>query len=417
MKTRTLIILLATAALAAVQPGGTAAQASPGAAATPPPALAAEEALFMDAARHAWGFVDRMYVPSTGLVRPLEEYPYATIWDIASGLAALYSAHELGLLPRDEYDRRMSTALRTLQTVPLYDGAIFSKVYSAVDASMTGHGDRPTTVGTGWSAIDVGRLLVWLRIVADGHPQYRGEVEKVVARIDFDRLVREGVLRGTTVPRSGRKVEYQEGRIGYEQYAAEGVALWGHRAERALDFAAHGREREVLGHALLADTRGEDRLTSDPFVLMGLELGWTTPDWRGLAWRLLAVQEERFRRTGRVTIVNEDANPTPPYYFYYYSVLAGDREFAVDAQGAKSPLDGPRTVSTKAAFGWHALLPGPYTHRAVQAVQPARTASGWGAGVDEAGGGGVGSENVNTAAVILEAALYASRGRPLLTRP
>lgn len=416
MNTRTLIAAVLLTAGLAPPCAEASAQARRGAEGAPPAALAAEQALFVDAAKHAWGFIDRMYVPATGLVRPLEEYPYATIWDIASGLAALYSARELELLPQEEYDRRMSTALRTLQAVPLYDDALFSKVYSATDASMTGHGDRPTTVGTGWSAIDMGRLLVWLRIVADGHPQHRADAEKVVARVDFDRLVRDGLLRGTTVPAHGRGLEYQEGRIGYEQYAAEGVALWGHRAERALDFAAHGREREVLGQPLLADTRGEDRLTSEPFVMMGLELGWTTPQWRGLAWRLLAAQEERFRQTGRVTIVSEDANPTPPYYFYYYSVLAGGREFAVDAQGAKAPLDGPRTVSTKAAFAWHALLPGPYTYRAVQTVQPARTSDGWGAGVDEATGRGVGSENVNTAAIILEAALYVTRGRPFLTR-
>ena len=73
-------------------------------------------------------------------------------------------------------------------------------------------------------------------------------------RLDYGRLVRDGYLRGESVLR-GRVVGYQEGCIGYEQYAANGFALWGQRVERALDLLANARAAETLGVGLLADAR------------------------------------------------------------------------------------------------------------------------------------------------------------------
>src|SRR3954469_11842059 len=84
-----------------------------------PERRAAEDTLFHDAAAAAWAFADRNYLPRTGLICPFDGYAIATMWDIASGLAAMYSAEELGLLPRAEYDKRMSLALHTLETIPL----------------------------------------------------------------------------------------------------------------------------------------------------------------------------------------------------------------------------------------------------------------------------------------------------------
>jgi hypothetical protein len=65
-----------------------------------------------------------------------------------------------------------------------------------------------------------------------------------------------------------------------------------------------------MGVPLVADRRGHDHLTSEPFVLHGLELGWTPP-LRELSMRMLEVQRERFKRTKQVTMVSEDAIPPP----------------------------------------------------------------------------------------------------------
>ena len=389
----------------------------------PPPApvfardtFADETEQFMAASRAAWGYVDRQYQPATGLVNSVTAYPYATMWDVASGLAATYCAHELGLLADDEYHRRMGRALGTLNEMRMFDDVAYNKNYSTTNAAIAGRDDRDrrtTQRGYGWSATDMGRLLLWLRIIHQAQPRYAPRIDSIVARVDFPRLVADGYLWGETVNRGGRTTRYTEGRIPYEQYAAAGFALWGHRAELALRLAENSMPVTVMEVPLVADRRGYDHMTSEPFVLSGLETGWT-PEMRDLALRMLAVQRERFQRTGQVTIVSEDAIPRAPHYFYYYSVNLRGRWFSVSAQNANQRLSGPRWVSTKAAYGWHALLPSDYTMRGVRAVAAAHTAQGWGSGVYEQTGRPTGGENINTAAVILEAALVRRTGKPLL---
>jgi hypothetical protein len=380
----------------------------------PAPEAAGEIVVFVEAAPPAWSFVDRNYQHATGLVRAHDTYAFVTVWDIGSGLAALFAAHELGLLPRDEYDVRMSRALHTLQELPLFDGAAFNKLYDATTGAMVGRDEQPSERGYGWSALDMGRLLVWLKIVGENHPQHAAAAEQVVGRLDLARLVQDGYLWGEDLsPRRGVERRHQEGRIGYEQYAAAGFELWGHRAERAADIHANAQPVTVLGVELWGDRRGDDRLTSEPFLMMGLELGWWDPAWREQAERMLAAQQERFRQTGQITIVSEDALPDPPNYFYYYALYHNGEAFAIDVQGTP-PADPPRWVSAKAAYGWHALFPSGYTRQAVEAVQPARSAEGWNAGVYEGSGRATGVNSINTAALILEAALYAHRGRALL---
>ncbi|HET7233303.1 MAG TPA: DUF3131 domain-containing protein [Longimicrobium sp.] len=371
--------------------------------------------VFMNAARTAWTYVDQQYNPQTGLVNSVVNYKYATVWDIGSTLLALYSANQLGLLSDGDYDQRMRRALQTLTETRLFDNGAFNKNYHTESGRIAGRPgqESATADGYGWSAIDVGRLLLALKIIAANQPQYAAQAQAVAQRVDFGRTVQGGYLRGEDLsPGRGRQRAYQEGRLGYEQYAALGYAAWGHPADKALSVRENARPVNVLGVPVYADRRGNDLLTSEPFVMYGLEAGWT-PEVRDIAWRVLAAQEARYRQTGSVTIVNEDALNGPPY-FLYYSVLGDGKEFLVAPPDGAPPGPTPRTVSTKGAYGWHALLPSGYTWLAVQKVEGARTSKGWGAGVFEESGRISGGENVNTAAVILEAALYAQRGCPLI---
>jgi hypothetical protein len=146
---------------------------------------------------------------------------------------------------------------------------------------------------------------------------------------------------------------------------------------------------------------------------MGLELGWDRETER-LARQLLAAQEERYRKTGRVTIVAEDAVSVPPHFFYYYCAYSKNKDFAIDVQNPRAAVENPRWVSSKAAFAWRVLLPSAYTELALKTVVPARTLNGWSSGVYETSGKSTGTLNINTAAVILTAALVHATGAPLL---
>ena len=400
-----------------------AAQARTGQRPPPPPPVPGvildERDLFMSAARTAWAFVERNYISSTGLVRAHDSYRFVTIWDIGSLLGATYSAHGLGLIDDTEYHRRTQRVLATLASMPLFDGAAYNKFYDAQTGRMTDRDLKASNRGVGWSAIDLGRLLVWLRIVGVNHPQHMPQATAIVNRLNMARLIRDGYLQGEDIgPKSGERRAYQEAKMGYEQYAAAGFALWGFRAANALDARINALPVSVLGVSLFADKRGSERITSEPYIMMGLETGWYSPELRTQAWRVLAAQEARYRSTGTITMASEDALPDRPYYFYYYNIYRQGRSFAVSGATGLGWVESPRWISTKAAFAWHALLPSPYTLIAVQAVRPAGVAGrGWGAGVYERTLQSTGVPGINTEAIVLEAALYHLRGAPFLSVP
>src|SRR5207237_8306261 len=171
----------------------------------------------------------------------------------------------------------------------------------------------------GWSATDLGRFLVWMKIIAVNEPQFAVDINQIVKRMNLARIIEDGYLVGEEFGKDGQLARYQEGRIGYEQYAALGFALWGFPANKALSLKENTKPVKVLGVPLLGDKRGDDRLTSEPFILTGLELGWS-PDMKQLATNLLRAQEQRYEQTKQITAVSEDAIRIPPYFFYYYSV-------------------------------------------------------------------------------------------------
>jgi hypothetical protein len=372
----------------------------------------AEDTAFFDqGAREAWQFVDSHLLRSTGFVAPVRDYSYATMWDIGSMLAAMYCAHALGLIDDRMYTARMRPMLRTLATLNLYDNEIFGRSYDARTGAMVRR-QRTNERVVGWSATDIGRLLVWLRIVATD-PALAREATAVANRLNFRRLVKDGYIWGDNLDEHGRAVEYPEGRIGYEQYAAEGFALWGHRAEKALDVMANATPITVGGQTLVADLRRWDRLTNEPFLLMGLELGWNR-EVESLARRMLLAQEARYRQTGRLTIAGEDAIAEPPHYFYYYCVYANGKQFGIDVQDRRAAVDGPRWVSAKSAFALHALMPTRYSRAALAQLRAAHDAGGWSSGVYEATGASTATPNINTSAVLLTAALVQRFGEPVL---
>lgn len=373
-----------------------------------------EVAFFDDAARVAWRQFSELWQANTGLAAATRDYKKLTPWDLASVIGATYSAHRLGLIGDAQYEQMLGTTLRTLKKLPLYRGAVFHKMYLANTGQMVGRNGSASSTGYGWSATDLGRLLIWLRIVAETEPRFRADAQRIARRIDFKETVANGYMYGGLLGSKGQLWKFQEGRIGYEQYAAQGYDYWGAAVENALDINKHAQPTTVLGVPLLADARGLDRLNSEPFILMGIELGFS-PGMEALARNVLAAQKARFEQTGKLTMVSEDAVSIPPYYFYYYCVLCNGRAFTVDVAETGKHLDEPRWVSTKASFGYHALMGTEYTKRVLEKVAAAKTTAGWSSGIFEKSLQPTRTYDINTAAIVLEAALYRKLGRPLIT--
>ena len=383
----------------------------------PVPVAATEvDRVFNDAARAAWAQVDANYHASTGLVNAQTTWSYPTAWDIASALAAFYSARGLGLITDEEYKNRASKLLATMQKARLYQGIAYGRNYDAKTGELVGPDQKPHPNGTGYSAMDLGRLLAILGIVARQDPDLAGAARAVATRINARQVIRNGYLQGTELNKSGKPETYQEGRLGYEQYAAAGFNLWSMNAPNAASARINATKATVLGIPMTGDKRGLDRITSEPFIMHGLELGWNA-EMREMAWQTLSAQAARYANTGKVTMVSEDAINKAPHYFYYYCVYCSGKPFVINIHTPGVDLDEPRWLSTKAAFSWLALLPNEYTWTATQAVLPALDAkSGWATGVYEGTKTNTGAYSLNTAALILEAALYRKTGKPLIAQ-
>ena len=374
-----------------------------------------ERDVYTEAARNSWNFVNSITEPTTGLARAHARYSYVTLWDVAGSIAANYVAHELAFINDETYDAHISKILSTLSTVDLFDKGALNRTYDAKTGRMVDNASHLSSVGAGFSSVDIGRLLIWLRILSTKQPKYAPLAAQIVRRLDMSKLLDDGFLRGIDVdPRGGSRSDFQETEIGYQQYSLSGFAMWGARVDRSgLDVKQNVRVVNIMGTRLLTDDRGNDRVMSEPYIMLGIELGYRSPELRYQASQVLAAQNARYQRTRLVTAVTEDALPDPPYYFYYYSLWHNGRPFMVEGKGQNQVVERPRWVSSKAAFGWNAVFPNPYTALLLQTVQPARTANGWGAGVYEGTLKPTGIPSLNTAAMIMEAALYKIRGRPI----
>ncbi len=206
------------------------------AAVTRAPLTAEERRFYLAMAAQSWRYLDAEEQPATGLVNATPDWPNTTLWDIGGQLVAVDAAHELGLLSMAEYDRRTRRTLTTIEGLPLYAGVAFNKVYSTRTGAL-GEGTH------GWSATDLGRFLVAIKIVSIHEPQFADQIARIVHRIDFTAIVRDGYLHGQMIGPNGAPRTFQEGRIGYEQYAAAGFGLCGRQqwAEEASDVMKNAR--------------------------------------------------------------------------------------------------------------------------------------------------------------------------------
>lgn len=365
----------------------------------------------------AWRYFERNTQPATGLVNSVDGYPAASMWDIGSALLATVAAERLGLLSRGELDARLGRALTSLASLPLFDDALPNKSYDTATLTPVNYDGTPAPRGVGWSAIDLGRMLVAFDAIVWGYPELTPQVRAVLARWRLDRLTRDGLLIGARVGADQRTELLQEGRLGYEQYAARALALLGADVDVASRYDANLAYVEVEGIGVPGDARTAARygahtyVLSEPYLLDGLELGWDR-DSEALAYRVYRAQEARHERTGVLTAVSEDHIDRPPY-FVYNAVAADGRPWAAitDSGADASPH---RSLSTKAAFGWWALLDTPYAVELLRAVassyDPER---GWYAGVYEQDRAPNTAVAANTNAVILESLAYRQFG-PLL---
>jgi hypothetical protein len=279
---------------------------------------------------------------------------------------------------------------------------------------MVDYTNKPTDRGLGWSAIDVGRLLVPFNIVLWNYPAHSEEVRSVLKRWDMSLLLKQGQLHGAAVDAKGKTIYLQEGRFGYEQYSAKSFTLMGRDVSNALSYYDHLKLVTIDGVRVPTDTRDADKYhahvyaVSEPYILDGLEFGWDASS-RAFAHSLYDVQRKRFQLTGILTAVSEDNLDQPPY-FAYNTVWADGKPWSTITDEGED-VSQFRSLSTKAAMGWLVLYRDGYTAHFQRALAGLFDPSkGWFAGRYERDGKQNRALTSNTNAIVLESLCYLQNG-------
>ena len=385
----------------------------------------------MRAAEVAWRYFENFTQPETGLANSVGNYPSTTMWDTASYIAALVAAYELCLIEKPEFDRRMTQLLTTLMELQLFRGELPNKVYHTKTAAQVDYTNKPGEIG--FSALDIGRLLVWLRIVKNRYPYLGNTVDSVLLKWDFSNVISDdGLLFGSYVDAdTGETVYAQEGRLGYEEYAAKGFALWGfkpilaHRAEPFLTAQIFGVQVPYDGR----DPRifhSQNYVVTESYLQDGLELGWDLPQddsspswvhsdgWRAeFADRIYKVQENRWRMTGFMTARSEHNVRGAPYFVYDTIFSDGYPWNTVTPRGDYVPEHA--AIAAKAGIGLWVLWDTEYTDVLYEAlIELYDPENGMYEGFYENGQGRVDIFTANNNGIILTALLYKVQG-PILT--
>ncbi|MGF1736295.1 DUF3131 domain-containing protein [Photobacterium satsumensis] len=383
----------------------------------------------MDMARIAWKYFENNYQEPTGLVNAVNNYPSVTWWDASSYMAGMVSAYELGIIEKEEFNRRLVRILTTLNTLDLFMNELPNKAYNTQTAAKVDYGNQPGEIG--YSALDLGRLLIWLHIIKHRYPEYATSIDSAVLRWNFCNVVDEnGTMFGALLEKD-KPVQYlQEGRLGYEEYAAKGFQLWGFDTTQA-SMAEPYSTINLYGYDVPYDTRDPRKLkahsyvVTESYVLDGIELGWDLVDDRSghdynysndwiaeFALQIYRVQEERYKQTGIITARTEHQLAGPPYFVYDTIYTDGFAWNTISEVGEYLPQFS--AVAIKGAMGMWVLWDTEYTDLLFDHIAHSYDREkGFYEGIFENGTGLINTFTSNNNGITLEILLYKQEGKLL----
>ncbi|GCL44074.1 hypothetical protein NIES80_37980 [Dolichospermum planctonicum] len=377
-------------------------------------------------AQAAWNYFSANSQPTTGLVSDRSDVKGSTLWGLGDYLTALNAAWAMDIISPKEFDQRIRQLLAALAQIPLYAGELPSRGYDPRTLQPVDYGGNPVPEGTGWSSLDVGRLLAALYNLKTDHPEYTEVVDQIALDWSYLRVVREGILSSANVTKdkSGRLVPRinPETRLGYEEYAARGFQLWGFNVDKS---AVGGEYKttsvegvEVPIERLRKDTKSKvnQYTVSNPFLLYALEFG-LDPKMRSLFTAVYQAQAQRYRNTETLTASATTLIERQPYTVHSSIIGQNQPWVALDDDGKLLPEG--RLVSSAVAFAYYALLPkDSYTQELIKATTDLyNPLLGFYEGFYEKTGKTALGSTSSTNSMILQSLLYTATKQQPLLRP
>ncbi len=377
-------------------------------------------------AQTAWQYSVNNTDPNTGLVAGIDRYPTASMANIAEALASLHVAYQLEMVDDLNFDGRLSALLHFLNSMDLFDNKVPNRNYHTQTGKMVTLTGEPGQIG--WSGLDIGRLLIWLNLYKRFYPAYGEYIDKAILRWDFCTLLAtDGTIQSGRLS-NGQLTVRQDGRLGFEEYAAYGYALWGFNSSKAqlllpyqvfnlydIPFLVDGHDPRVDGVP--------NPLVPTSFWLAGIEFNWdlandndddhhhhSAPDLAQQAAQLYALQQARFEQDALHTARAEHILSSAPW-FLYDAVWGHGSAFPSIADDG-SFHDQLALVSTKATFLMWALWDTPYTDELMVLVEPLHDPQrGWFEGRYERSAGYEKAISLATNAAVLKSLLYKVQGK------
>lgn len=383
----------------------------------------------MKMARVAWKYFENNYQAKTGLVNAVDSYPSTTMWDTASYLGGLVAAYELKLIDKADFDTRLSAIFKTFNKMDLFQGMLPNKAYNTLTAQKVNYANKPGEIG--WSALDIGRLLIWFRIIKERYPEHSNAIDNILLKWNYSKIIdEEGTMYGAAVSKE-KKISYpQEGRLGYEEYAAKGFQLWGFNTQKASKLEPYDFI-PIYGIDIPYDTRDPRTLVAhnyvvcESYILDGLELNWDlTTDKSNddnyhsdkqlseFAQRIYNVQELRYKNTGILTARTEHQLDSAPYFVYDTIYTDGFPWNTISEDGKYQPQFS--AIALKGALGLWVLWDKEYTNLLLDRISDLYDPEkGFYEGVYENGNGLIKTFTANNNGIMLEALLYKAQGKIL----
>lgn len=384
----------------------------------------------MAMARIAWKYFENNTRPETGLANAVNNYPSTTTWDTASYLGGLVAAFELGIVEKPEFDQRLKKLLQTFRKIDLFRGQVPNKAYHTKTGAKVDYTNKPGEIG--YSALDLGRLMIWFHIIKHRYPEHGNAIDRVVLRWNFCHVIdKNGTLFGTAIKKEDNSIIYlQEGRLGYEEYSAKGFQLWGFDTTRASKFEPYD-VMPIFGIDVPYDVRdprslgAHNYVVAESYVLNGIEFNWdhsldrsTDHDHHSeaklaeFADRIYRVQEARYRMTGIVTARTEHQLDRAPYFVYDTIYTSGYAWNTITDKGEFVPEFA--AIALKGAMGIWALWDTDYTDLLFSVSSTAYDPEkGFYEGIFENGKGFINTFTANNNGIILESLLYKTQGKLL----
>jgi len=303
-------------------------------------------------AARAWQYFTANRQSNTGLFNSVHDYPYTTIWDLGSSLAAIFCAHELSLINDITFETHLTTLLHTIRDIPLYDGALPNREYDTRSGMMTNLRNLVDDKGSGYSTLDIGRALIWLAAIRDHHEKFAPLVEEIVSKWTLTRSISDGELHRELLI-SGHVNRNQEGRFGYEEYAGLAFSLWGIDLPSVM-IADNTTKTLVNGIPLLRDTREPDFMNIEPFLLTLIELSSYPDSIPRQAAAMIAAHQVKSEETAKLYLFSEDSIDREPWFLY--NIVSSNVGNWICKSASDKIQDQCQRLSTKAAFAANAVF-------------------------------------------------------------